>query len=418
MTQQEVCGLLPALKSFLRDFAICFAYQPSRDHLQTYCCGLLADLPRKSVEPIALQAGTAPRTLQQFLRSFAWDHQNLRDILQRRIVQRHLPPPGDTPFGSLGVIGLIDETAVAKKGDQTPGVQRQYCGRTGKIDNCIVTVHLAVLYESFKAILDGELYLPQDSWAADRDRCHAAQIPQTLVYTPKHLMALEQVRRAMGNGVRFDWLTFDEGYGGKPGFLRGLDGLGLLYVGEVPRTLGVWSKLPKYHSHQSPFAAKRAEELARHSPVFREQPFKRLEIARQTLASQVWQVKAARVHISVEGIPTSPRYWLIYARNEATGEKKYFVSNAPEGTRLGRMLRVAFCRAHVEHVFRISKSELGFGDYEGRSYVGLMRHVYMCQLMLLFVMEQTERLRKKKSGVDAGANSACPEVLLSETAEP
>ena len=102
------------------------------------------------------------------------------------------------------MVGLIDETSVAKKGDKTPGVQRQYCGSRGKIDNCIVTVHLAVRYASFLAMLDSDLFLPEDSWDKNRARCKAAHIPQDIAYRPKWVIALEQIKRAIANGVRFD----------------------------------------------------------------------------------------------------------------------------------------------------------------------------------------------------------------------
>src|SRR5271156_2941629 len=96
-------------------------------------------------------------------------------------------------------------------------------------------------------------------------------------------------------------------------------------------------------------------------------------------------------------------YWLIWARNPVTGEEKYFLSNAPAKANLKTLIRVAFCRWNVEHTFRVAKSELGFTHYEGRNYIGLMRHQILCLLMLTFVAGHTERLRGEKSGGDAGA---------------
>ena len=123
MTAEQVAALGPAFTLFTRSFAGCFVRRETRAHLSTYCHGLMSDLPRKSVEPIALAGGTAVRTLQEFLAQHVWDHARMRDQLQRRIVRDHLPAPGE-PGDRLGVIGLIDETGVAKKGDKTPGVQR------------------------------------------------------------------------------------------------------------------------------------------------------------------------------------------------------------------------------------------------------------------------------------------------------
>jgi len=106
-------------------------------HLGTYGWGLLSDLPRKSVEPMALAAGTAVRSLQEFLTHHRWDHDALLEQPQRNIVENLLPAPGEQQADELGVIGLIDKTSVVKKGNKTPGLQRQYCGASGKIDNCI-----------------------------------------------------------------------------------------------------------------------------------------------------------------------------------------------------------------------------------------------------------------------------------------
>ena len=144
MTAEQVAALGPAFTDYLRCFRPCFITKKTFKHLGTYGRGLLSDLPRKSVEPIALAAGCAVRTLQEFLTHHVWDEGRMRDELQRRVVRDHLPAPGaGRSAGGVGTVGWVDETSVAKKGDKTPGVQRQYCGASGKIDNCVVTVHLA-----------------------------------------------------------------------------------------------------------------------------------------------------------------------------------------------------------------------------------------------------------------------------------
>jgi len=400
MTAEQITALGPAFTLFLQFFAFCFGRRETRRHLTTYARGLLSDLPRKSVEPIALAAGTAVRTLQEFLTHHAWDHERMRDELQRRVVRDHMPAPGTARPGvpGLGVIGLIDETGTAKKGDKTPGVQRQYCGRTGKVDNCIVTVHLAYLYGDFKTLIDSDLFLPEKTWDADRERCRDAHIPDSVVYRPKSEIALEQVRRAVGNGLHFDWLTFDEWYGSKPQFLAELERLGQNYVAEVPSNTLCWPTLPKYHSKQKPFAAKRVDNVGRHSPVFAQRQWRKVKIKRKTLPPECWLVKAAQVHLSRDGAPTDRTYWLIVAQNAHTGEMKYFLSNAPPRTALKTLLDVAFTRANVEHVFRVVKTEIGFSHFEGRSYIGLIRHMILCQLVMTFVAEQTDRLRGEKYG--------------------
>jgi SRSO17 transposase len=363
MTEAQIAGLAPALRSCLHSYGDCLGGRAVRDHVDAYCRGLLSDLPRKSVEPIALAAGACVRSLQLLLTQHDWDEAGLRDALQRRIVQDHLPAPGEERRDAVGVVGWIDETSVAKKGDKTPGVQRQYCGSTGKVDNCVVSVHLAVGYGLFSCLIDSDLYVPQ-KWIDDPQRCEEAGIPQDMVFRGKPQIALEQVKRALGNGLRFDWMGFDEGYGGKPWFLRGLEELGITFIGEVPKTFRCFSAPPKYRSLQRPYVAKEARNLVKAGKSFRGKKWKRYRVHHKTVGDSTWEAKAGRVYMSVEGECHDREYWLIVARNVATGEVKYFISNAPLRTSLKRMLAAAFSRWGVEHLFRVAKTEIGLGHYE------------------------------------------------------
>jgi SRSO17 transposase len=422
MTAEQIAGLGPALTDYLGSFSGCFRTRPTFKHFNTYCRGLLSDLDRKSVEPIALAGNSTVRTLQEFLTHHKWDHGLMRDDIQRRVIRDHLPAPGDKSDDGLGVVGIIDETSVAKKGDKTPGVQHQHCGASGKQDNCIVTVHLAVGCDDFRALLDSDLYLPESTWHEDRERCKNAHIPDTVVYRPKWRIGIEQVKRAMANGVRFDWMTFDEDYGGKPQFLYDLDALGQLYVGEVPPQFRCWPTLPKHRSSQSPFISKRVDNAAIWGKPFKSRPWQKFTLKRHSAGPQRLEVKAAQVWLQLpvnsardRCRPTPRTYWLIVTRNVVTGEIKYFVSNAPPKTKVKKLLMAAFRRWGIEHLFRVAKSEIGFNHYEGRTYQGLMRHMTLCQLTLLFVAEQTTRLRGKKSGVvgiDHGADRAGVEHAL------
>ncbi len=414
MTPAQVAALGPAFATYLREFEDCFGQDRTREHLHTYCRGLLSDLPRKSVEPIALAAGIAVRTLQEFLRDHVWDQDRLRHQLQQRLA-RQAPPATD----DLGRIGVIDETSQAKKGTKTPGVQRQWCGSLGKVENCVVTVHLGLVCGPFKTLCDADLFLPQ-AWSNDRERCRAAGIPDTVVYRPKWRIALEQLDRAQANGIRLDWLTFDEYYGSKPGFLADLDGRpGLCYVGEVPRNFRCLTRQPTGRRPRGGWKGKRVDNLARFSAVLNQQEWQGVALTRVTLADQVWEVRAGQVYLLRRGRATERTYWLLVARNVATGEVKYFVSNAPPATPLAKLLRVAFCRWHVEHSFRVSKTEIGFGHFEGRHYVGLVRHLLLCLLVFGFVAERTDRLRGEKPGghARAGVPGAEP-ALRGVAAEP
>src|SRR5262249_28404390 len=199
----------------------------------------------------------------------------------------------DLPGDDLGTVGLIDETSALKQGAKTPGVQRQYLGCVGKVDNGIVTVHLGVTRGRFKGLIDAELYLPQ-SWAEDRPRCREAGTPDDMVYRPKWQIALEEIDRAQANGVRLDWLTFDEEYGKRPGFVAGLDGRQLRFVGEVPRNC---SCLAAHRSGRRPperANGRPAEEVVKASSAFLGQRWQVLRLARQTEQDQVWRRPAGR----------------------------------------------------------------------------------------------------------------------------
>ena len=393
MTPEQIEGLGPAFADYLRQFLFCCEYTQTFDLLNVYCRGLLSDLPRKSAEPIALASGTAVRTLQEFLKDHAWSYRQARTTLQDHVALTL----GTLPPDELGTVGVVDETGTRKKGTRTPGVQRQHCGELGKVENCVVTVHLAVARGRYKTLVDAALFLPQ-SWDQDRDRCRRAGIPDEVAYRPKWQLALPQVSRARANGIALDWLTFDEGYGSKPGFLRGLDEHAQPYVGEVPKSFRCYTARPRGRE-----ASHRADDLVRHSPAFHRQAAQVVRLARQTLGEQEWEVKAARVWLPWEARRGTRQHWLIWARNVRTGEEKYFVSNAPADAPVARRLRVGLARWNVEHGLRLSKSELGFRHFEGRSYAGLLRHLTLCWVTLTFVAGQAEGLRGEKPGGDGGA---------------
>jgi SRSO17 transposase len=395
MTDQEIAELGGAFSSYLSRYRDCFLQGRTAAHFDNYCRGLLSDLPRKTVEPIALACGTAVRTLQEFLVSAHWDHLRARDHLQRRIAQRLQTLPGDR----LGTVGIFDETSAVKKGDKTPGVHRQYLGCAGKIDNGIVTVHVGVARGRFQALLDAELYLPR-CWDEDRDRCREAGIPDELHYQPKWRIALDQLLRLDANGIKFDWLTFDEGYGSKVPLLRLLSLLGQRFVAEVP--VNFWVRLA------GGAVPLRADEVLTPEDA---RGGSRWRIPRQTGPDQWW--RAVEVAVRVAGRD----YRLVVAINEATAEVKYFVSNAL-GQPLRVVLLVAFRRATVEHGFRLGKGEAGLMHYEGRHYVGLMRHLILALLVMGFVSIHTERLRGGKSTGDDGAGVPGAEPPLRDAVPP
>ena len=411
MDADTIVQLKSGVTQYLHTFDGCFGRVTARRHLDTYVLGQLGPLARKSIEPMADASGTPPRTLQEFLGLYRWDESAMRDRLQQRVAERHGHPQS---------VGLIDETSFVKKGDQTAGVQRQHCGAVGKQENCVVSVHLGYATPEFHTLVDGELFLPEDTWHADRQRCRAAGIPETVVYRSKWQIAVGQVDRAWGNGLRFAWLTFDEGYGGKPPFLRELDQRGQNYVGEIPKSFRVWTKPPAvlYRERASaPGHLGRPRKLPRlkvqnnptvevrnavtYSPLFRRDEAQNYRVKDGSKGPMVWQVKRLRVWLEdEEGLPTAPHILLV-ARNVLHPEEiKYFLSNAPPATPTETLLLVAFSRWKIERIFEDGKGELGLDHFEVRKYLALRRHLILSCVSFQFLAEFHREHRGGKSGID------------------
>jgi len=409
MDAGQIRSLLPQLTEYLARFGDCFRRRDTREHLSVYVQGQLSDLREKSVEPIALKAGMPPRTLQEFLASYRWDEDGLRQRLQTIVGSDHACPRS---------IGIIDETSDTKKGVKTPGVQRQYCGFVGKQDNCIVTVHLGYAVDDFHTLVDGELFLPE-SWADDRERCREAGIPDDMVYRPKTEIALELYDRAVSNGVRFEWLTFDEWYGVKPQFLRALDDREQKFVGEVHMDFTAWTQPPRVterpyrrrrrgRSRRTPrvVAGSRkpltVADMMRYYRPLREQQWQRYRVKDGEKGPMVWEIKHMLIYPkNEEGLPARP-YHLVVARNVLEPAViKYFVSNAPPEASVQTMLLVAFSRWRVERCFQDEKSELGLDHYEGRLYQGLKRHMIITAVSHLFLAKVHMDLRGEKPGLDS-----------------
>lgn len=412
MDLKQIKNMGKELRGFLHEFDDCFGRSEPREHLRRYVGGQLSDLPRKSIEPIALAADVPPRTLQFFLSSVQWDEKRLRDRIQWIVARDH---------SHRHAIGVIDETGNPKKGRHTAAVQRQWCGASGKIDNCVVDVHLAYVAGDLRCLLDSDVYLPKQ-WANDESRRKSAGIPDDVTYRKKTRMALAQIARALGNGVRVAAWTFDEWYGQDGEFLNGLDALGQSYVGQVPSDFTGWLQQPQILQSPRPREARKrggqrryprlarkalpaceVKNLATYSRVFRKQTWKQFKIKDGDNGPMVWEVKWApfyRKH-GKDTLP-GPTHTLIVARNVLNlKEIKYFLSNrvpGSDGVSLEWMLWVAFSRWPIEQCFRLSKKELGMDHFETRGWLAIHRHLYISQLSLLFCARVHQRLREKNDG--------------------
>ncbi len=353
-----------------------------------------------------MACGIPVRTLQEFLADFDWDHAKAETKLHHRLADRPAAGP---------IVGVLDATGHPKQGKHTPGVQHQYCGQSGKQDNCVVAQHLLYCDDDpanpFACMLCTDLYLPQ-SWAEDRARCRQAGIPDNLAFRPKWQIGIEQIERSIGNGVHFDFVACDADYGKVPAFWFELDRLGQTGIGEVAYDFRCWAQPPACHSGRAEHASRPAQALGRHSPVFRQQAWQRVKIKDTTRGPQVWQYKAARVQLVAKkdprhhahSTPTERRYWLLIVEEQGHDERRYFVSNAAAGADVPKLLQAFGARHRVEQWFERAKQQAGLGAFEVRTYQGLLRHWLASMLAMAFLAFQTHRVRGEKSAHYVGTS--------------
>ena len=420
MEAHEIAGLGKELVEYLSKFSDCFGRSEPREHLREYVRGQTSELHRKSVEPIALLNGTPPRTLQRFLELVRWDEERMRDRVQWIVARDH---------GHPHAIGIVDESGHPKKGSHTAAVHHQYCGNTGKQDNCVMTVHTSYVAGTFQCILDSDVFLPE-RWADDPQRREQAHIPEDVIYRKKTKIALDQIRRALGNGIRVAAWTFDEWYGRDGEFLDGLEEIGQDYVGEVPVVFTGWVQEPEVlqrprpqdlrrrgKTRQFPRVAVRSSRthevrnLLTYSRVFQRQTWRRFHVKDGEKGPIVWEIKHAsfwRKH--QDGLPAQAGT-LIVARNVLTDELKYFVSNmavGDGGVSIEWLLWVAFSRWPIEHCFKQAKDELGMSHFEVRGWRSIHRHLYITQVSHLFCSRMRDRLGEKNGrsrAPDGGASA-------------
>lgn len=188
---------------------------------RAFLMGLLSGIERKNCWWLAKHAGyRGPQAMQRLLRQAVWDADRIRDDVRDLVVQTLGHPDG---------VLIPDETGFLKKGSCSVGVQRQYTGTAGRIENSQVAVFLAYASRAGRALVDRRLYLPA-CWTRDRDRCAAAGVPTDLAFATKSRLALDMIRAATAAGVPAGWVTADEVYGNDPAFRTGVAALNLGYV--------------------------------------------------------------------------------------------------------------------------------------------------------------------------------------------
>lgn len=351
-----------------------------------------------------------PRSLQRFFSQANWDEDGVRDSLQKKVA---------AGYGDVDGVFIIDDTSDAKKGEWTAGIQRQYCGESGKVENCIVSVHLVYAHRDFQTLLGGDLFLPE-SWNPDpldpkvqRKRLRAG-IPADVGHVSKLDLARRQVERALANGVPGRWVTADEAYGDKRWWRNSMADLSLRYVMEVsPSQTSGWCRppraVPRKGSRRGPLSpspetpARTLAELKAAPDGLRLRKRIRLRVKDTHKGAEVWDFKES-VHHQLRGVRKQahgagifyPEERLLVAQNLRTGEVKYFLSNDFESP-LDTVARVAFSRWHVERCFQDCKQDLGMNHAEIRNYRGLHRHFILTAVTYFFVQDFV-----RKHGVEKG----------------
>lgn len=341
---------------------------------------------------------TDAQALHHFLAHSPWDARAVMDQVARDV--------NSLLGGDQDSCLLLDETCFPKKGKKSVGVARQWMGRQGKTDNCQVAVFAALARGKSVSLIDAELYLPQ-VWVKDPERCTAAGVPlERQVLKTKPALALELVKRARRNGVRFSWIAADGGYGQDRALLRSLDDAGELFVIDVHRDQRVLLEAPSQSGQptaegQAPCAA----------PVSVEQ-----WVSQQPAGAweEVWVRHSSQGELRVEALRCSvwlfeskdaqARHWqLVVTREKAKPETvKYSLSNVPASTSLQRLAYMQRQRYWVERAFQEAKNEAGLDEYQARSWQAWHHHVALVMMALLFILRERKLQKEELPLLSAG----------------
>ena len=393
--------VIAQLEKYLAEYEGCFSKLQAR-YFQGFEKGILSQLERKSLEPIALHymGERQVRGLQQFFsRSRGWD-EGLQESYQKQLAEQLADDEG---FMSL------DESCFIKKGDASAGVGRQYCGRLGKIDNCQSGVFTSYASQKGYGLLNARLYLPQD-WFGEghAERRKQCQIPEGISFRTKNDIAREMVAEVMQQG-RFPvkYLGCDAAFGSDHGFLDALPG-GLTYFAAVRESEHIFVTMPEVTVPQN-LPGKRGGRFkhprASFGPVSVKTiasddstPWTRVILAEGTKGPIVTEVKGIRCYsarkVNQHLLPHE-EIWL-YIRRYDDGKTRYFLSNAPSDTDIDLLNRLATMRWSIEQCFEECKSYLGMTNYETRSYAAWHRHMLLVMVAHLFTIVFRNILKKRK----------------------
>ena len=331
-----------------------------RRRVLDYLRGLLSPVERKNGWQLAEQAGdTTPDGVQRLLYNYRWDADLVRDDLKTYAVE-HL--------ADADAVLVVDETGFLKKGEKSVGVQRQYSGTAGRIENCQIGVFLAYASARGRTLLDRELYLPQ-VWSEDWERRREAGVPESVGFRTKPQLAQLMLERALESGVPFGWVAGDEVYGNDRKLRLWLEREGIPHVLAIRSNEKLWALTDK---------GPRQVRADRLTPPVDELGWIRCSAGDGAKGPRVYDWAAVEIRPLRE---PGKGYWLLARRSIAKpGELAYYVCFGPAGTALEELVRVAGTRWAIEECFEEAKGQVGLDQYEVRRWDGWYRHITLAML--------------------------------------
>jgi SRSO17 transposase len=404
LSKGDIVNFMNELKGFHEQFSDCFLRSESRQHFFNYMVGQFSDLERKSIEPIALAIKDGNvRALQRFVSDAPWNENNMISKY-RRFVNEDL----GSPEGAL----VFDESGFVKKGQDSIGVARQYCGTIGKVDSCQVGVFAAYVSEHGYALLDKRLFIPEqwftDDYRARRQKC---DLPENVTFQTKPALAVEMLKEISSEKVLpFKYVLGDSIYGVSPEFIKAVEALpGITYFVSVTKSTQCWLKRPMTIAKQYRWggATRTRTVLAdtASKPMSVEELGKnindyfwyRREVSEGTKGPIVYEFTRRRVIVSTDGLPRRT-VWLFIRRTMGNDPQySYFISNASTSTRLNVLVWLSGLRWAIEQCFEETKTDLGMDHYEVRKFTGWHHHILTCMLAHFFLWHLKIKMGKKST---------------------
>ena len=332
------------------------------------------------------------QSIQHFISNSQWDEQGLIYHIQDDVAKLI----GDKENGSL----QLDESGFPKQGNNSVGVQRQYCGRLGKVENCQVGVFLGYVNDDKRLLIDKRLYIPK-KWMNSPICRKSCGIPEYLAFKTKAELGLEMIMDAKNRNIPFGYVGMDTFYGQQSWLLNELEKENIVYIADIPCDTLVWLNKPEMGI--PPKKGKRGRKPKNIKVIGNEKPIRVDKFAQELDSSQyhrifvrdserknIWcELTCLRVYSTDNSLPSNER-WLIIRRTEGEKKIKYQFSNAPLETSLEKFGKMSYSRYWIERAIEDAKSDLGLADYEVRGYLGWNHHMAMTILAMLFLMEMQD----------------------------